>query len=166
MTANNAGMRFPVDPPTREEVAALFAACGTSDRGWRDQCLLVLLYRLGCRCSEALSVKWPDDVRRKPGGWTVRIMHPKGWSPKPGKGGKRRRPARPRELGLDPKSVFILESWIARRGDARGPLLTTPAGTALTPAHVRRLLPSLCRRAGIYRRINPHALRHACGSRP
>jgi site-specific recombinase XerD len=158
---SNKGKRFPVDPPTREEMSRLFEACNTETWiGLRDQCLLALLYRLGLRCNEALTVQL-QDVRRRPGGMTVRVMNPKGWDPKPRKDGKERRPARPRELGLDPKSQAIVEAWLAVRGDAPGPLICTQAGGRVLTAHVRRLVPRLARLAGITRRIHPHAMRHA-----
>ena len=161
--SSNKGKRFPVDPPTREEMTRLFKACGTSNRGWRDQVLLMMMYRLGFRCGEACKVRFPQDVRRRPGGWTIRTVSPKGWDPKPDKDGKTRRPAKPRELQLDPKSQFILESWLARRGDKTGTLLSADS-TVVHTSHVRRLMPILCKRAGIARRINPHSLRHAFAS--
>lgn len=160
----NRGARFPVDPPTRDEMARIFAACGTSARGWRDQTLLMMMYRLGFRCAEACSVRWPQDVRRRPGGWTIRTATPKGWNPKASADGTKRRPAKPRELALDPKAQTILEFWLAHRGDATGTLLLTASGKRLQTSHARRLLPQLCRRAGIERRIHPHALRHAFAS--
>jgi len=164
MAEHNRGKKFPTDPPTREEMALLFAACGSTPRGKRDQVLLMMMYRLGFRCAEACSVRWPQDVRRRNGGWTIRTVHPKGWDPKPDKTGKVRRPAKPRELALDPKAQFLLETWLAVRGDATGPLLVTETGRAVETSHARRLLKTLCRRAGIDRRINPHSLRHAFAS--
>jgi len=168
----NRGDHFPVDPPTRDEVARLFDACGTTWTGRRDACLLMLMYRLGLRCNEALTVKYEDIrtivQRRMVEGQveenkvqTVRVMHPKGWSPKSGKDGKTRRPARPREAGLDTKSIDILDAWIQQRGDHPGPLICTNKGQRLNTSHVRRLMPTLARRAGIPRRIHAHAMRHA-----
>jgi site-specific recombinase XerD len=163
-TPSNRGKRFPVDPPTREEMTALFAACDeTTWLGKRDQCLLTLLYRLGLRCAEALSVNL-RDVRRQPGGMTVRVLRPKGWHPKTSGVGKTRRPARPRELGLDPKSQAIMEAWVEAREDRPGALICTRAGGRVQTSHVRRLVPALAKRAGISRRIHPHALRHAFAS--
>jgi integrase/recombinase XerC len=145
-------------------MAELFKACGSSNRGKRDQMLLVLLYRLGFRCNEACTVRFPEDVRRVEGGWQIRTVNPKGANPKPNAEGKVRRPAPPRTLSLDPKSQFILESWLAVRGGESGYLVETSRGARIENSHVRRLLKTLCRRAGITRRISPHALRHAFAS--
>lgn len=161
MVTYNRGKKFPVDPPTREEIARLFGVCDeTTWTGKRDQCLLMLLYRLGLRCNEALTVQL-KDVRRRRGGVTVRVLAPKGWNPKPRKDGKARRAARPRELGLDPKAQEILDAWIEARGDHPGALICTRLGGRVHTSHVRRLLPRLAKRAGITRRVHPHAMRHA-----
>jgi integrase/recombinase XerC len=158
---HNRGKKYPVDPPTREEMALLFGACEEITwLGLRDQATLALLYRLGLRCNEALTVR-RQDVRRRPGGMTVRVLSPKGWNPQPRQDGRTRRAARPRELGLDPKAQAIIEAWIEARGNGPGPLICTRAGGRLQTSHVRRLVPRLAARAGISRRIHPHALRHA-----
>lgn len=172
MSDYNRGEHYPVDPPTRDEVGRLFEACGDTWTGRRDACLLMLMYRLGLRCNEALTVKYEDIrtiVQRGMAAGqvtenevqTVRVMHPKGWSPKAGKSGKTRRPARPREAGLDDKSIGILQAWIEARGRQAGPLICTKAGKRINTSHVRRLMPTLAHRAGIPRRIHAHALRHA-----
>jgi integrase/recombinase XerD len=158
---HNRGKKFPVDPPTREEVGSMFAQCDESTwLGRRDACLLALLYRLGLRCNEALTVRL-RDVRRRSGGITIRVLSPKGWNPQPRSDGRTRRAARPRELGLDPKTRDLLESWLELRGNAPGELICTKEGGRVQTAHVRRLVPRLARQAGITRRVHPHAMRHA-----
>jgi site-specific recombinase XerD len=92
---------------------------------------------------------------------TIKVMSPKGWNPKPSTNGRTRRPARPRELGLDPKAQAIIEAWLLVRGDEPGPLICTKQYKRLQTSHARRLVPQLAKRAGISRRIHPHALRHA-----
>ena len=55
-------MKYPAHPLTSDQAARLLDACG---RGWvatRNRALLVLLYRAGLRCSEALDLEL-DDLR-------------------------------------------------------------------------------------------------------
>ena len=98
--------------------------------------------------SEALGLR-PKDVDRTRG--TVRILH--------GKGNKAR------TVGLDPEAFAVVERWLDRRAErginGRAPIFCSLEGNALHTAYVRALLRRLAMRAGIEKRVHPHALRHS-----
>ena len=105
------------------------------------------VHRAGLRCQEALELRL-RDVDRDAG--TIRIRR--------GKGGKAR------TVGIDPSAMAVIERWIDARsglGLNGGPLFSTLGGQPVATAYVRALLPRLARKAGIDRRVHPHALRHA-----
>ncbi len=144
----NKGQKYPAEVPTREEVAALMRACSRkAPTGVRNRALIVVLYRAGLRCREALELRL-RDVDLDAG--TIRIRR--------GKGG------RARTVGIDPSAIAVVERWIdARRalGLKGGPMFSTLSSGPLATSYVRALLPRLARKAGIDRRVHPHALRHA-----
>lgn len=151
--AVNRGRRFPARPLEPEEVAALFAALHGS--GWaatRDRALLAVLLRAGLRSNEARSLN-PWDVRDRLPGAVVRVERPKGVN-------RKRAPAKARSVGLDAEAAALVRAWKHARGDGAGPLFCTRTGGKLDGSHLRRLLPRLARRAGLGRRVHPHALRH------
>ncbi len=159
---SNKGKRYPRDPLTREEVEALLVACGQGRRGARDRALLTLLYRGAIRVGEAVTVRYPEDVREVEGRLHVRIQYPKGWNPQPRADGKRRKPTPPRTVALDERGTALVMEWIAVRGDAPGPLLVTSRGHRMWTSHARRLCRRLRVKAGITRRVHPHGFRHTC----
>jgi site-specific recombinase XerD len=74
---------------------------------------------------------------------------------------------RARTVAIDPSAQAYVERWLARRDalglNGRQPLFCTITrndrfGAALDSSYVRRLLPRLAERAGIERRVHPHAL--------
>ena len=82
----NAGQRYPAEILNPDEVRGLIKACSNrAPTGVRNRALIVLLYRAGCRISEALRLL-PKDLDRAAG--TATVLR--------GKGGKRR------TIGLDP----------------------------------------------------------------
>src|SRR3954453_2726086 len=65
----NKGVRYPVDPPTIEEIVAVMGRAGDSIHGWRVRGLIVVLWRAGLRIHEALALAEADlDPRR---GWLL-----------------------------------------------------------------------------------------------
>ena len=63
----NKGRRYPAEILTADEVRALIRACSNrAPTGIRNRALLVLLYRGGCRISEALRLL-PKDLDRAAG---------------------------------------------------------------------------------------------------
>jgi site-specific recombinase XerD len=105
------------------------------------------MYRCGLRVSEALSLRVKDvDLEA----CTVRILH--------GKGNKAR------TVGVDAGAVAMVSEWLnarkKRRLPRRAPLFCTLAGAQVKAEYVRALLRRLADRAGIEKRVHPHALRH------
>jgi site-specific recombinase XerD len=129
------------------EVRALLAACdGTSLTGIRNHALLVLLWRSGLRCSEALDLR-PADVDF--GAGAVRVLHGKG--------------DRARTVGVDGQALDVVRAWLgARQAAGIGSvwLFCTMAGGRLSARYVRALMGRLGRKAGIEHRVHAHGLRH------
>ncbi len=70
-----------------------------------------------------------------------------------------------RTVGLDPEALALVGQWATHRRavnrlNGRRPLFCTLRGAALQSSYVRSLLKRLARRAGVDRRVHPHALRH------
>ncbi len=143
----NKGKTYAPEVLTREEVRALLAACGRSATGLRNRALLVVLWRAGLRVGEALALR-PSDV--DPAAGTLSVPR--------GKTGHR-------TVGLDPEALALVEQWATQRRAVLGlggrwPLFCTLRGGALQPSYVRSMIRRLAKRAGIERRVHPHALRH------
>ena len=144
----NKGQRYPAEILTADEVRALIRACSNrAPTGIRNRALLVLLYRAGCRISEALRLL-PKDLDRAAG--TATVLR--------GKGGTRR------TIGLDPGAFAVVERWLDVRAKlgitSRAPIICTLKGKPVASAYVRALMPRLARRAGIEKRVHAHGLRH------
>jgi site-specific recombinase XerD len=143
----NKGRTFPPEVLTQEEIRALLTACGRSATGLRNRALLVVLWRAGLRVGEALALR-PSDLDSEAG--TLRVPH--------GKTGHR-------TVGLDPEALALVEQWMTHRHavlrlNGRRALFCTLGGGPLQPSYVRSLLKRLASRAGVERRVHPHALRH------
>ncbi len=113
----------------------------------RDAALVELLYGSGLRVSEALNLENKDVDPRA--GW-VRVL---------GKGG------RERLAPLSETSIPCLEAWQKVRPVLAKPdeqaLFTGARGGRLDRREARRIVASLCKRAGLARTVSPHALRHS-----
>ncbi len=145
---HNKGVKLPPEPLTTAEVRALLAACSNrAPTGIRNRALLVVLWRAGLRCSEALDLR-PKDLDSQLG--TIRVLH--------GKGG------RSRTLGLDPEAFAVVDRWLQRRRTLdlpkSAPVFCTLDGGPLLPHYVRALCKRLAKRAGIEKRVHPHGFRH------
>ncbi len=143
----NKGRRFPPEILTPEEARRLLRACShRAPSGIRNRALLVVMYRAGLRIGEALALK-PGDVDSRAG--TVRILHGKG--------------DRSRVVGVDPTAMSVLDRWLEKRRQLgiRGRyVFCTLQGGQLDGSYVRALLGRLAAKAGLDKRVNPHALRH------
>jgi integrase/recombinase XerD len=153
------GLKYPPHPLSPTEVFALLNACepnpGRALR-WdervsalRLRALIAVLWRTGLRISEALALDADQDLN--PVDQTVLVRH--------GKGDKRR------VVGMDPWGWRELEAWMVVRRQIRpGAVFCVLAGPtegrAIHDSDVRRALHAAGRRAGLNRRVNPHALRH------
>lgn len=145
--AANKGRRFPAEPLTPDEIAAILALCSARSRtGIRNRALFTLLYRSGLRISEALALRPSDvDLRRH----TCRVLH--------GKGDKAT------VRGFHPSATDALARWMDTRkalGLRNGPLFCTLKGGPVSDRYVRNLLHRLAAEAGIEKRVHPHGLRH------
>ena len=145
----------PVEIYTRQEVNALLkAASSRSLTGLRTRALIVLAYRSGLRCAEALALR-EQDINFDAG--TIRVLRGKG--------------AKARTVGIDPQAAAVVSSWITAKRAAGlrsrtlfctldGKPMDTPNGAR----YVRRLMPALAARAGIVKRVHYHGLRHTFAS--
>jgi integrase len=141
---------FPPEPLTGPEVRRLLAAADDGTVvGRRNRALLVLLWRTGLRCEEALALR-PSDVDLE--GGTVRVLHGKG--------------RRARTVGIDLAACKVLAEWEAEReslGVTSGPLFCTVTrgrGGPVDGRYIRELMARLGRKAGIGHRVHAHGLRH------
>ena len=145
----NKGRILPPEPLTHSEVLALLRQCSNkAPTGQRNAALIVLLWRAGLRCSEALDL-YPKDIDAQ--AHTVRVLHGKG--------------NRSRTVGLDATAFAVIARWMdtrtARKINGRTPLLCTLKGSKLNSSYVRTLLPRLAVKAGIEKRVHAHGLRHS-----
>jgi integrase len=147
----NYGRTFPPEVLTAGEIERLLAACGRGAGGLRNRALIVVLWRGGLRCAEALDLEL-RDLDRAAGTLTVRH----------GKGNRRR------VVGLDPPAFAVLEHWLnarARLGVGRGCkvfcTITRPnIGRPLPASYWREAIKRLGAKAGIEKRVHSHGLRH------
>lgn len=142
------GQKYPVEVLDGEEVRAIMAA--TSRRGEcgvRDRALIAVLYRSGIRIGESLALR-PKDVSIENG--TVNVLH--------GKNDKQRM------VAVDGETVALIGHWLdVRRRREIGenePLFCTLEGAEMSQVQVRQHLKILAKKAGVAKRVHPHALRH------
>lgn len=147
MSTGSKGRRYPPEVLSSAEVRALLVACGgTTFTGIRNSALLVVMWRSGLRCSEALDLK-PADVNFAAGSIRVRS----------GKGGKSR------TVGCDAQGLDHVRAWLGMRqaaGVESDYLFCTRDGGRLASRYVRALMTRLGKQAGIGHRVHPHSLRH------
>lgn len=144
----NRGQTYPADTLTRAEVGLLRKACSRrGSTGIRNRALIVMLWRSGLRCAEALDLRVRDVDRKEA---VVKVRK--------GKGGKAR------SVPIDAGAVEVLEEWLAERKrvaiPSTAPLFCTLQGGQLDTSYIRRMLPRLATKAGIKRRVHAHMLRH------
>jgi site-specific recombinase XerD len=143
----NKGKKFPAQPLTPGEVAALIGQCSArSATGIRNRALITLLYRSGLRVAEMLAVR-PTDVNLAK--HSIRLLDTKS--------------GEPQTRGFHASADDALMRWIdcrRTRGFRGGPLFCTLAGGPMDARYVRLLLKRLAVKAGIEKRVHPHGLRH------
>ncbi len=131
--------------PESWEIIKLLNACRATWEGTRDRTLITLLADSALRISEALRLR-VEDVRFNT--QTLVIRQGKGQRDGVGHFGQR--------------TAEQLRVWLIVRGD-RAPedlLFCTREGRPLTRTHALHLLHRLSVRAGLPRKVGPHALRH------
>jgi len=145
----NKGRRYPADPPPISEIVQLIASHPDTPCGRRNRALMLLLWRSGLRIAEALALGEQDlDERER----SILVRS--------GKNGKRR------VVGMDDWGWEQIRPWLEERESYPvGPLFCVlegpTAGRQMRTAQARQIFRSAVKRAGIRRRIHPHALRHA-----
>ncbi len=147
----NYGRTFPAEVLTYNEIQRLLAACGRGPAGLRNRALIVVLWRGGLRCQEALDLELRDVDRDK---GTLAVRH--------GKGNKRR------VVGLDPQSFSVLEQWLDARTRLAVPrgskvfctIAKPNPGLPMSGSYWREAIKRLGERAGIEKRVHSHGLRH------
>jgi site-specific recombinase XerD len=118
-------MRYPVDPPTVEEIVLVMRHAGDRAHGLRLRGLIVVMWRAGLRVSETLALTESDlDADRG----AILVRH--------GKGDRRR------EVGMDQWGWELLRPRLARDGahsagtdDLRE---RRPTSAAIARAHLPR----------------------------
>ncbi len=109
----------------------------------RNFALIMILYGLGLRISEALSLTREDA---KLGTLTVR-----------GKGGK------DRSIPIPLPVQSALNNWLNVRAEMRdnAPLFPNNRGSAMTPRTAQRIVANMRKKLGLPEHLTPHALRHS-----
>jgi len=137
------------EPLKTSEATALLEKLGGTVTGVRDKAYLCVLYRCGLRNNECRMLDL-NDYHQEGNDWFLRVRHVKNAS----------RGAKPRSVGVDPRTRDCLGLWLAIRGETPGPLFRTSTGRRMDTSHFRRKLPQLAKAAGIERKVSPHCLRH------
>ncbi len=134
--------RLPSFLPKDESKDLLDQPPEASESGRRDHALLELLYATGIRVAECCGLDCADLDRSQ---GTVRVL---------GKGDKER------IVPVGETALEAVDTYLAVRGQARGPLFTNRRGGRLTPRSVQRIVGREARAIGASRRVTPHTLRH------
>ena len=144
----NKNRKLPPEPLSADEVRRLIkTASRYAPTGIRNRALLTVMYRGGLRSDEALAL-YPKDLDTDRG--TIRVLHGKG--------------DQSRIVGLDDGAWAVIDRWLDRRKElgfkSRHPVFCTLNGGPLSDRYVRAMVKRLAKRAGIFRRVHPHGLRH------
>lgn len=143
----NKGRTYPPSPPNVEELVSVMEAFPETPHGRRGRAIIVVCWRTGLRISEALALEFADldepnvIVRR-------------------GKGGKFR------VVGMDTWGWRQLDPWLTEREQyPAGPVFCVLQGPtcgtrALSTGQFRDELHRGAKRAGLFKRLTPHQLRH------
>ena len=148
----NRGRTSPTELISPAEIAKLINQCGrASGMGLRNRAIIVTLWRAGLRVAELTALELKDI-----GTNSIHVRH--------GKGNKRR------YVAVDPSTIQVIQKYITTRNQiarylpnlrASPYVFCTRQGRKLSTGYIRNMLKLLATKAGIERRIHPHALRHA-----
>lgn len=145
--APNKGQKYPGEPLSPAEVAAILARCSQrAPTGIRNRAMLTLLYRSGLRVSEVLALK-PSDMDMTAN--SIRLLDTKS--------------GHAQTRGFHPSAGDAVARWVdvrRARGIRGGRLFCTLAGGEVSDDYVRGMLRRLAADAGITKRVHPHGLRH------
>ncbi|HDI32141.1 MAG TPA: zinc-ribbon domain-containing protein, partial [Thermofilum sp.] len=145
-TVRNCKKKLPEEILSEEEVWRMVKAA----KNLRDKAFIGVLYESGCRIGEMLSLKLKNVIFDDYG--AVIIVH--------GKTGYRRV-----RLVASVPHLAVWVSYHPRQDEPEAPLWvsigTMNHGKGLDYSAARKILRDAARRAGVRKRVNPHALRHA-----
>ncbi len=152
MAESEKRLTYPPEVYTEGEIDRLIRATSLrAPTGIRNRALLVVGWRAGLRCAEALAL-YPKDVDLAEG--SIRVLCGKG--------------RKSRTVGLDPSACAIVHRWLQKRAalglKSRRPLFCTLDGQPLQKAYVRAMMKRLGSRAGVEKRVHFHGLRHTYAS--
>lgn len=131
--------------PDNDAVSRLLRACPATQEGRRNRAMIALLADSGLRKEELRRLRWGDlDL-------AARLVHVRG-----GKGQK------DGTTFFGETTASLLRTWLAVHPAPQpaGPVCCTLDGTTLGPSTITHILHRLSKRAGLERKVGPHALRH------
>jgi site-specific recombinase XerD len=131
--------------PQDEAVSRLLACCPATQEGRRNRAMIALLADSGLRKEELRRLRWGDlDL-------SARLVHVRA-----GKGQK------DGTAFFGETTASLLRTWLAIHPSPTpaAPVSCTQEGAMLGPSTITHVLHRLSRRAGLERKIGPHALRH------
>lgn len=136
----------PPDTLTDADCLAILGKFGKGPCGRRNVALFMMLWRTGLRLDEVLELAYRDLKRGPPAEARVRR----------GKG------STTRVVGIPEDAWAALEVWRTVRAKhyIGERVFCSLKGVKLDQGYVRRTLAAKGRRAGVERRVHPHALRH------
>jgi len=149
-TTHTTHTTYPIEILTPRECNLLLGAPSPrTPTGSRNRALIATLWRSGLRISEALALRPVDVDLEQP---SIRVLH--------GKGDKAR------TSGIDFQACKFIKCWLKHRAELltagpSDPLFCTLAGGTMKASYVRALLKRLAHRAGVVKRVHPHAFRHS-----
>ena len=122
MAESEKRLTYPPETYTDDEINRLLRATSLrAPTGIRNRALLVVGWRAGLRCAEALAL-YPKDVDLAEG--SIRVLRGKG--------------SKSRTVGLDPAACAIVQRWLQKRAalglKSRQPLFCTLDGHPLQKA--------------------------------
>ena len=150
--------RLPAQIPTESEIERILAAASSgtrSDVERRNRAIIELMYSTAMRIAEAAALD-TADLDQTAGTLLIRR----------GKGGKERVVP----MGNTATSVLLdyLQHarlrFVSSKPGVTALFLAATTGNRLSKASIREIVREAARKAGIDRRINPHAIRHACAT--
>lgn len=147
------GEKYPAEPISDDELEAILSTCSTrAPSGVRDRALLLLLRYGGLRIGEACGAR-RSNYRKNKG--TLKVVH------------KHKTKSGRRTVAVADRVALALERWQAAREKLgiESPFLLCQItkgkeGEQLSETACRQMVKRRARRAGIERRLHPHAFRH------
>lgn len=147
------GEIYPAEAVEDSELEAILATCSSrAPSGVRDRALLLLLRYCGLRIGETVNARRSDYRRGKA---TLQVTH------------RHKTKAGRRVVGVPPVVVLALDRWQTMQNKLAfkskyllSQITKGKRGEVLDEASCRQMVKRRAARAGLTRRIHPHAFRH------